>query len=733
MKTNKVTIFSPTVGIFYLLIPWCSSLAVKRYSRWRTRFSYADRTVVYNIDSVNSYVRALIHHYFGAIQTTTCVKFRQKTINDGTFVNFVDHYDGCSWRASTREVNLENEVCDHTVLHEIGHALGFFHEHSRGDRDLYVKVFMEHVPAQNKKALSIENLEAITPYDYLSVLHYEKRDPKGTHDWMETIDPNYQNNLPEIKRKIRQFSFYDLMGIHIVYRCDLDCPEPNLCRTHSFRGADCKCYCNAFAKTIADKNWLPHDSMSERINILNEVHTQKRTYECQSNEKAFIGSVCDPGWTRFSGQCYKYFPSLYGLVTFDVAGWQCARYNARIVSPTWKGENDFINELSGSIPHYEWIWLNLMYEESEGTWVFRDTGVPITREYQYHNIDDESIHSDSRHCLSMARDGAWYDVLCSQAVVMSVVCQKPYGCGFGWTSFNGSCYKLHSNTMVTWAEAKEKCVYYGAQLAFPTTEEENTFITQLLPSPSGYFAWIYAKYYEYVSRDQFGNFMDKVTSWNFREEYLNKFEKAWEFKTRFSPFWIGENGVQPWPNTPTEKYCVMLNRDGYWVNRNCEAKAHVICRAYRSARPGANSITVCDGHLATLGECRNAVIKVQRVFYGREVDHICPLPSGNQATSLNCIGVNKPDEYVMRFPEWNVRQMCEDRHKCSFRVGNDVLNGNVDPCPGTPKYLKVYYHCKEDRAMRSAYSNGSKRADELGFDFILVVFFAMSLHVLKGY
>jgi hypothetical protein len=61
-----------------------------------------------------------------------------------------------------------------TLLHEMGHTIGLYHEQSRPDRDTYINIFYENVIKGSRAEFDqiMDNSQSSGGYDYRSVMHY---------------------------------------------------------------------------------------------------------------------------------------------------------------------------------------------------------------------------------------------------------------------------------------------------------------------------------------------------------------------------------------------------------------------------------------------------------------------------------------------------------------------------------------------------------------------------------
>ncbi|KHJ93249.1 astacin [Oesophagostomum dentatum] len=141
------------------------------------------------------------------IEANTCIRFRERT-NEHDYIEIQNQPgQGCYTnvgRADGKGVLMlesnNDETCLEvgTVLHELMHVIGLWHEHMRYDRDQYIKVHYENIDkeywTQFDKVMPDEATTYNIPYDYKSVMHYDKTAfaQEGKIS-METMDPKFQD------------------------------------------------------------------------------------------------------------------------------------------------------------------------------------------------------------------------------------------------------------------------------------------------------------------------------------------------------------------------------------------------------------------------------------------------------------------------------------------------------------------------------------------------------------
>ncbi|XP_040014828.1 uncharacterized protein LOC120807159 [Xiphias gladius] len=169
-------------------------------------------------DSFTSSEKIKIDKAISAFHLSTCVRFVPH-IGQTTYISVVKK-SGC-WSlvgktGGSQQLSLGNGCVQNGIIqHELIHALGFWHEQSRTDRDIYVKIHYENIKTgqeRNFEQLETNNLNV--PYDYTSVMHYGPKDfSKNGGDTISSLTPT-----EKIGQRIGM-SENDILKINKLYGC----------------------------------------------------------------------------------------------------------------------------------------------------------------------------------------------------------------------------------------------------------------------------------------------------------------------------------------------------------------------------------------------------------------------------------------------------------------------------------------------------------------------------------
>jgi len=130
---------------------------------------------------------------------------------------------GCaSWvgrQGGEQEVWIAPSCSAGSVMHEIGHALGLEHEHTRSDRDQYIQINWDNIDPQKwhnfDKAPASAQL--LGEYDYDSIMHYGRAN--FSINGLNTIEP-LTNAAPNLGQRTAP-STGDIASIARLYASDL--------------------------------------------------------------------------------------------------------------------------------------------------------------------------------------------------------------------------------------------------------------------------------------------------------------------------------------------------------------------------------------------------------------------------------------------------------------------------------------------------------------------------------
>uniref|UniRef100_H0WGC6 Meprin A subunit n=1 Tax=Otolemur garnettii TaxID=30611 RepID=H0WGC6_OTOGA len=210
-------------------------------------------------DNLELNAKGAILYAFEMFRLKSCVDFKPYEGEDSYII--FQQFSGCWSLVGDQHVGQNLSIgsgCDYKAIieHEILHALGFYHEQSRTDRDDYVNIWWDEIIPGYEHNFNTYDDDFITdlntPYDYESLMHYAPFS-FNKNDSIPTITAK----IPEFDSIIGQrldFSALDLERLNRMYNCT----TPQTLLDHcAFEKAN---ICGMIQGTRDDADWVHEDS-----------------------------------------------------------------------------------------------------------------------------------------------------------------------------------------------------------------------------------------------------------------------------------------------------------------------------------------------------------------------------------------------------------------------------------------------------------------------------------------
>ncbi|XP_073349454.1 hatching enzyme 1.2-like [Pagrus major] len=179
---------------------------------------WSEATVPYTISDELAHRQSEIHAAFKMISDFTCISFIQRTteLNYLKFMtgNGCASFVGC--RGGAQPLYFSSTCSVGNLCHELIHALGLYHEHTREDRDHYVTVQWQNIMPGRKNNFKVKHGNTLNlPYDLKSIMHY------GSYFFSQDGSATVLAKQGEAQMGQRtHLSHLDIQRLNKLYHCD---------------------------------------------------------------------------------------------------------------------------------------------------------------------------------------------------------------------------------------------------------------------------------------------------------------------------------------------------------------------------------------------------------------------------------------------------------------------------------------------------------------------------------
>ncbi|XP_042907409.1 astacin-like metalloprotease toxin 5 [Parasteatoda tepidariorum] len=144
-----------------------------------TQMRWQNNEIPYVIDRTLATQQALILSAMNNYHIYTCLRFKPRT----TERNYIKIFSGQGCYSYVGMIDRGEQplslgpgcLYKGTIVHELGHAIGFFHEQNRSDRDQYLTIYWQNIQSGMETQFALlkphENL-LLTAFDHDSIMLY---------------------------------------------------------------------------------------------------------------------------------------------------------------------------------------------------------------------------------------------------------------------------------------------------------------------------------------------------------------------------------------------------------------------------------------------------------------------------------------------------------------------------------------------------------------------------------